>query len=269
MSALANTSSLRLSIHADRSAMGTAAARIVQTEIARVVSLKGRARLMMACAPSQDDYYRELVPLARSTPAVWRHVEIFHMDDYVGLGAEHPQSFRHYLRRHFLNHVQVADFHPLQADATSPHAEARRYGELIAAAPIDVISLGIGENGHIAFNDPPVADFDDPHRVKIVEMDAACRRQQVNDGCFPTIEDVPRFALSVTLPVFASAGMLCCIVPTARKAAAVRDTLSAPVGPACPATLLRTHPRATLFVDEPAASALPPAMRERFASSAP
>jgi glucosamine-6-phosphate deaminase len=252
-SATASTS-LRLSIHPDRTAMGAAAARLVQDEIERVVAQKGRARIVMAWAPSQSDYYAALVPLARSTPEVWHHVEVYHMDDYVGLDASHPQSFRHYLRRHFLDHVAVASFSPLQGESADPHAEARRYGELLAAAPIDVISLGIGENGHIAFNDPPVADFADPHRVKVVEMDAACRQQQVNDGCFPTIADVPRHALSITLPVFASAHLLCCIVPGPRKSAAVRDTLVAPVGPACPATLLRTHPRAVLFIDEAAAS---------------
>jgi glucosamine-6-phosphate deaminase len=267
MSASASVSSLRLAVHPDRATMGAAAARHVQAEIVRVVALKGRARIMMACAPSQDDYYRELVPLARATSDVWRRVDVFHMDDYVGLSAEHPQSFRHYLRRHFLDHVPVAAFHPLRAESAVPEDEARRYGELLAAAPVDVISLGIGENGHIAFNDPPVADFADPLRVKVVEMDAACRRQQVNDGCFPTIADVPRLALSVTLPVFASAGMLCCIVPTVRKAAAVRDTLCAPVGPACPATLLRTHPRAALFVDDAAASELPAGLRQQHSAS--
>lgn len=260
--------SLRLSIHADRTSMGAAAARLVQAEVARVVALRGRARVVMACAPSQSDYYAALVPLARASAPLWRKVEVFHMDDYVGLTADHPQSFRHYLRRHFLDHVEVAAFNPLQGEAPDPDAEAHRYGELLAAAPIDVISLGIGENGHIAFNDPPVADFQDPLRVKVVEMDQVCRQQQVNDGCFPTIADVPRHALSITLPVFASAGLLCCIVPTARKAAAVRETLGGPVGPACPATLLRTHPRASLFIDEAAASGLTSELRTRFAAAA-
>lgn len=257
----ADSTALALSIHSSRSAMGAAAARLVQTEIARLVAGNGRARIVMACAPSQDDYYAALVPLARATPEIWRRVEVFHMDDYVGLTAAHPQSFRHYLRRHFLDHVAIAAFHPLRAEADDPAAEARRYGESLAAAPIDVISLGIGENGHIAFNDPPVADFTDPHLVKIVELDPVCRQQQVNDGCFPSLADVPRLALSLTLPVFARAGLLCCIVPGPRKAAAVRDTLLAPVGPACPATLLRTHPRATLFLDEASAAAIPAGIR--------
>lgn len=250
----------------DRTAMGAAAARLVQDEVARVVTASGRARLIMACAPSQNDYFAALVPLAQATPEVWSRVEVFHMDDYVGLTADAPQSFRHYLRTHFLDHVPVAAFHPLLAEAPDPHAEATRYGQLLASAPIDVISLGIGENGHLAFNDPPVADFNDPHLVKVVEMDPVCRQQQVNDGCFPSLAHVPRHALSLTLPVFAAAGLLCCIVPTSRKAAAVRATLLDSVGPDCPATLLRQHPRAWLFLDPPAASQIPPDTLAAFTS---
>lgn len=236
-------------------------ARLVQAEIARAVEHAGRARIIMACAPSQDDYYAALIPLAQTTPAVWRRVEVFHMDEYVGLTAKHPQSFRHYLQTHFLDHVEVAAFHPLRAEAKDIAAEARRYDATLAAAPIDVISLGIGENGHLAFNDPPVADFADPVRVKVVELDPVCRQQQVNDGCFPTVDAVPRHALTLTLPVFASAGLLACIVPTARKAPAVRATLLDPISSACPATLLRRHPRAHLFLDKAAA--------ERLAEEAP
>jgi glucosamine-6-phosphate deaminase len=243
-------------IHADRASMGTAAAQLVQTELAHVVARQGGARIIMACAPSQNDYYAALVPLARATPEIWSRVHVFHMDDYVGLSAAHPQSFRHYLRTRFLDHVAVAAFHPLQAEETDIAAAARRYDAALAAAPIDVISLGIGENGHLAFNDPPVADFADPVRVKVVELDPICRQQQVNDGCFPTVDAVPRHALTITLPVFASAGLLACIVPTARKAEAVRATLLGPIGPACPATLLRQHPRAHLFLDQAAAALL-------------
>lgn len=243
-------------IFPDRPSMGQAAADAVQREIIRAVEEKGSARIIMACAPSQNDYYAALIPMARATPEIWSKVHVFHMDDYIGLDASHPQSFRHYLKTHFLDHVAVASFHPLQAEAADPAAEARRYGALLQDAPIDVISMGIGENGHIAFNDPPVADFNDPALVKIVELDPICRQQQVNDGCFPTVADVPTHALSLTLPVFASAGMLACIVPTSRKAQAVRDTLFAEIGPHCPGTLLRKHPRSYLFLDSGAASLL-------------
>lgn len=237
--------------------MGKAAAEFVHGEIVRLVSEKGAARMIMACAPSQNDYYESLVPLARADAEIWRKVHVFHMDDYIGLTAEHPASFRYYLQQHFLNHVPVASFHPLHAEADDPEAEAKRYSALLAEAPVDVISMGIGENGHIAFNDPPVADFDDKDLVKIVELDPVCRQQQVNDGCFAGLDDVPKHALSLTLPVFARAGLLACIVPTVRKARAVRDTLFAEIGPACPATLLRRHPNARLFLDRDAASLLP------------
>ncbi len=244
------------SIFPDRREMGIAAANRVHDEISRVVAWKGNARIVMACAPSQDDYYTALIRLVAAAPEVWRRVEVFHMDEYVGLGGEAEQSFRHYLRTHFLDHVQVAAFHPIGGEAVDGEEEIRRYEALLAAAPIDVISMGIGENGHIAFNDPPVADFEDPRRVKKVELDSICRQQQVNDGCFPSLDEVPRHALTLTLPVFAEAGMLVCIVPGKRKAAAVRDTLLAPVGTACPATLLRGHPASFLYLDADAATLL-------------
>lgn len=176
------------------------------------------------------------------------------MDEYVGLPDLHPQSFRSYLRRSFLSKVEVARFHPIPGDSADPAAETARYASLLAAAPVDVISMGIGENGHVAFNDPPVADFADPQLVKIVQMDDVCRQQQVNDGCFPSLADVPQQAITITVPVFARAGSLCCIVPGPRKAAAVRATLLGPIGPACPGTILRTHPRARLFLDRDAAA---------------
>lgn len=255
-------------IHAHRRDSGAAAARLVHDEVVACVRQRGRCRVIFACAPSQDDYYAALVILARQAPAVWERVDAFHMDDYVGLTAAHEQSFRHYLFTHFLSQVKVASFEPLRGEAADPAAEARRYGALLEAAPIDIISMGIGENGHIAFNDPPVADFNDPQSVKMVEMDRICRQQQVNDGCFPTIADVPQYAFSITLPVFARAGLLACTVPTVRKAAAVRGTLLDPVGTACPATLLRCHPRAHLFLDAPAASLLPPALARKLQAGA-
>jgi glucosamine-6-phosphate deaminase len=177
------------------------------------------------------------------------------MDDYVGFAADHPQSFRRYLRAHLLGHVAVGAFHPLPAERP-PAVACAAYAALLAAAPIDLICLGIGENGHLAFNDPPVADFDDPALVKVVALDEACRRQQVNDGCFPTLPDVPTHALTLTLPVFRDAHRLSVHVPGPRKAAAVRATLRDPRSSACPATLLRDHPDATLYVDAAAAAEL-------------
>ncbi len=248
---------LHVTICPDRAQMGAAAAALVQREVARAVAASGRSRIVFGCAPSQDEFFTALVGQAAGDPLPWTKTDVFHMDDYIGFDASHPQSFRRYLNEHFLNRVNVAAFHPIQGEATDPTAEAKRYDAVLRAAPIDIVCLGFGENGHIAFNDPPVADFDDPFRVKLVEIDEACRQQQVNDGCFPSIVDVPRLAATITLPVFAEAGMLCGVVPTRRKARAVHDALLGPIGPACPASLLRTHPRAHLFLDPAAASLLP------------
>lgn len=244
-------------IHEDRNRMGAAAARLFQQLVEATVRAKSHCRVIFGCAPSQDEFYRSLVEAARLTPAIWKHVEVFHMDEYVGLSARHPQNFRGYLRRHFLDHVAVGRFHPIRGEAASATAEAQRYAALLAAAPIDVVDLGIGENGHVAFNDPPVADFHDPVRAKVVDLDLVCRQQQVNDGCFPNLASVPRSAITITIPVFAQAGHLVCVVPGSRKARAVHGAILDPVGPACPATILRLHPRATLFLDRDSAALLP------------
>ena len=253
----------QIEIHPGRDAMGAAAARWFQQSVARGLQAKPRCRVIFGCAPSQDEFFSHLIAEAKAAPELWRQVEVFHMDDYVGLPDSHPQSFRSYLRAHFLNHVEVALFHPIRGEETVPSVEAARYAALLARAPIDVIGMGIGENGHIAFNDPPVADFADPVLAKVVEMDDVCRQQQVNDGCFPNLSKVPRHAITITLPAFARAGALCCTVPGPRKARAVHRTLQGPIGPACPATLLRTHPRAALFLDAAAASLLPAELTRR------
>jgi len=241
-------------IYDQREAMGAAAAHQFQRRVQEVVEAKGRCRVIFGCAPSQDDFFRALVREAQATPGVWRRVEIFHMDEYIGLPGSHPQSFRTYLRIHFLNHVEPAALHLIKGEASSGEMEAERYATLIGHAPIDVIAMGIGENGHVAFNDPPVANFTDPYLVKVVAMDDSCRQQQVNDGCFSSLSMVPRFAVTITLPVFAQAGSLFCIVPGLRKARAVQRAFLDPVSPACPATILRVHPRARLFLDRDSAS---------------
>jgi 6-phosphogluconolactonase/Glucosamine-6-phosphate isomerase/deaminase len=243
--------------HPDRSAMGRAAARAAAACIRDAISTRGRARVIFGCAPSQDDLFASLVEPARCGATIqWKKVTAFHMDDYVGLSGDHPQSFRRYLSKHLLEHVPVGTFHPLRAEADDIDAVCAEYARLLAAEPIDLICLGIGENGHIAFNDPPVAEFDDPVLVKRVEIDQACRQQQVNDGCFDRIDDVPRHALTLTVPVFRHARRLSVHVPGHRKAAAVAAALQGPIAPACPASILRLHPHATLYLDPAAASAL-------------
>jgi len=247
---------LRVDVSADRPAVGRRSAEHVLRLLGDVLARQATARVMFACAPSQNEFLAELV--ARSRGVIdWARVHAFHMDEYVGLSAEHPASFRRYLHEHLLAHLPaLGAFHPIRGEAADPSAESARYAALLDAAPLDLICLGIGENGHLAFNDPPVADFADPVSAKPVELEAACRQQQVNDACFATLAEVPTYAITVTLPVFRRARALSVVVPGPRKAAAVRATLRDAVSTACPATLLRSHPQATLFIDEAAAGRL-------------
>jgi glucosamine-6-phosphate deaminase len=242
---------LHVVIHPDRNAMGKAAADEAAQVLREAIERRGQARIVVASAPSQD----ELIAGLAAAPGIdWSQVTIFHMDEYVGLPASHTASFRRYQQQHLLSQVRPAAFHGIRGEAPDLPAECARYAALLAAAPIDLVCLGIGENGHIAFNDPAVADFDDPQAVKVVELDAACRQQQVNDGCFASLDAVPRQAITLTCPTLLSGRVLVCVVPGSRKAVAVGNTLRAPIGTACPATILRRHPSATLYLDRESAS---------------
>ncbi len=249
---------LAVEIHADRPQLGAAAARATAAYLHEVIAERGEARVIFACAPSQDEFLSHLIELSRegNTAVDWSRVTAFHMDDYVGLAGTHPQSFRHYLQQHFLQHVKIGRFHPLPAEEPDSAAVSKRYSELLSAKPIDLICMGIGENGHIAFNDPPVADFEDPQLVKVVELDEACRVQQVNDGCFPTFDDVPKHAFTLTVSNFRRARRLSIHVPGPRKAAAVKATIEGRISTQCPASILRLHPNATLYIDVAAAQSL-------------
>ncbi|PTY00381.1 6-phosphogluconolactonase [Opitutus sp. ER46] len=243
--------------HPHRSAMGRAAARAVAAYLCDTINRHGRARIVFGCAPSQDDFLAALVdPALCGAEIDWRKVTAFHMDDYVGLPGSHPASFRSYLQRHLLSKVPVGTFHPITAEAADGATVCRTYAAALREQPIDLICLGIGENGHIAFNDPPVADFDDPALIKVVELDHACRTQQVNDGCFPNLAAVPPSAYTLTVPVFRTARRLSVVVPGPRKAAAARAALRDPIGPGCPASVLRLHPSATLYLDADSAAQL-------------
>lgn len=247
---------LMVETYPDRAAMGRAAARKVAAQLKEVLSVQAEARVIFACAPSQDEFLASLVdPAIAGTTINWQRIVAFHMDEYVGLAAEHPQSFRRYLREHLLRHVSIGSFHPIEADARDSDEVCRSYAGLLAERPIDLVCLGIGENGHIAFNDPPVAQFADRTLVKVVELDDACRRQQVNDGCFAKIAAVPTHAITLTIPVFLAARRLSVHVPGPRKAAAVAAALRGPISTLCPASILRTHPRATLYLDSAASGA--------------
>ena len=245
---------LQVFVHADRRAMGAAAAARAAAVLRDAIAQQGHARVVVASAPSQDELVAGLV----AAPGIdWARVTVFHMDEYVGLPEDHPASFRRYQRRHLLSAVRPAAFHGLRGEAPDPAAECARYAALLGAAPIDLVCLGVGENGHIAFNDPGVADFDDPQAVKIVELDDACRRQQVNDGCFDVLAAVPLRAITLTCPALMSGRVQVCVVPGPRKADAIHAMLDGPIDAACPATVLRRHARATLDLDLAAAGRLP------------
>ena len=244
---------LKVEIHPDRAAMGSAAALRAATILRETIAANGKARIILASAPSQDELLAELT----STPDIdWSKVTIFHMDEYIGLPAHDAASFRNYQRQHVLSRVRPAEFHGLRGEAGDPNAESLRYSCLLEEAPIDLVCMGIGENGHIAFNDPPVADFHDPASVKVVALDDLCRQQQVNDGCFPDFDSVPGQALTLTCPALMNGKAVVCVVPGSRKAGAVRSTLHAPVSTDCPATILRSHPSAVLYLDAASASLL-------------
>jgi len=246
---------LTVSVHPDRTAMGRAAAALARETIAAAQAARGIARVVFACAPSQDEF---LAALVNGEPGPdWARVEVFHLDEYVGMDAASPASFRNYLQRHLLDQIPATyAFHPLRGEAPDPAAECARYAALLEAGPLDLVCLGFGENGHLAFNDPPVADFADPAQVKVVELDEACRRQQVNDGCFPQLAAVPTHALTLTLSAIQRAQVIIGVVPGPRKAAAVKAALLGPITTACPASILRRHRATHLHLDDAAASLL-------------
>ncbi len=241
-------------IHAQRAALGQSAAHAAAVTLCTAVGRHGAARAIFACAPSQNPL---LDALTADASLPWDRITVFHMDEYVGLPAAHPACFRHYLREHLVRRVQPLRVEEIAGDATDAEAECHRYAALLHADPIDLVCLGIGENGHLAFNDPPVADFTDVRTVKPVALDAACRAQQVADGCFATLSDVPRHALTLTIPALLRGARLVCCVPGERKAAAVAAALCGPIATSCPASILRRHPAVTLYLDEPSAALLP------------
>ena len=214
---------------------------------------QGSAALILATGNSQIEFLEALIALGGID---WSKMTLFHMDEYLGIDANHPASFRRYMRERVESRVRPRVFHYLAGDALLPLDECQRYSQLLDAQPIDLCCLGIGENGHLAFNDPPVANFHDAHRVKLVQLDEPCRQQQVNEGHFPNLAAVPQYAFTLTIPALCSAKRMLCIAPEKRKANAVRDALRGPVSTACPASWLRKQPHATLFLDNDSAALL-------------
>jgi glucosamine-6-phosphate deaminase len=242
---------LEIRILDDKQSLGAEAAQSAAELIRSAQGDHGRARIIAATGASQFDF---LASLTRIPGLNWKRVTMFHLDEYVGLPETHPASFRGYLRERLISKAGIVDYHLLNP-GEDPAAECRRVGNLILQAPIDVAFVGIGENGHLAFNDPP-ADFETEEPYLVVNLDLRCRQQQLGEGWFPSIDDVPKQAISMSIRQIMKSETILCIVPEFRKAPAVKATLSEPVSPAVPASILRTHPNATLFLDRESASLL-------------
>jgi len=229
-----------------RAEMGQTAARDCAETLCRLLAEKETVSMIFAAAPSQNE---TLAALMEEPGIDWSRVIAFHMDEYVGLANDAPQSFGTYLREHIFSRLPFGRVEYLRGDAPDPAAECARYGRLLAENPVDIVCLGIGENGHIAFNDPGVANFGDPVPVKLAELDEVCRMQQVHDGCFPDLASVPTHAFTLTIPSLVRAAHLFCSVPASTKAEAVYRTCHEAISEACPATVMRQHSHAVLYCD--------------------
>jgi glucosamine-6-phosphate deaminase len=244
---------LEVSVYEDRAQMGRAAATAVARAVAARQAAAGRANVVFAAAPSQDEF---LDTLAADPSVDWSRVYGFHMDEYLGLGPDHPASFRRYLNEHLFRRAGLTPdrLRLIPGEkAERPLKTCLDYEEFLLAEPTDVVCAGIGENGHLAFNDPPVADFLDPVLIKVVRLDPPCREQQVHDGCFAALGEVPTHAYTLTVPAMLRAPVVSVVVPGPRKADAVRATLRGPISEACPASALRRHAGARLYLDRASA----------------
>lgn len=236
---------LQVRVFDTRQEMGVAAGRDIAAKIRDLLREKESIRIVFAAAPSQNEM---LAFLATAEGIDWSRIDVFHMDEYVGLAPDAPQRFAYFLTTKLFARVTPRHVYLID-DSAGATAACERYRQLLDESPIDIVCLGVGENGHLAFNDPPVADFDDPEVIKRVQLDAVCRQQQVNDGCFPTLGNVPREALTLTIPTLFSGHHLFCVVPGKTKQQAINAMLTGPVTTACPASILRQHPNCTLYVD--------------------
>ncbi|MCJ7705196.1 MAG: glucosamine-6-phosphate deaminase [Desulfobacterales bacterium] len=237
---------LRVKVFPDRKAMGNAAGEAVAAKMREILHTRKELFMVFASAPSQEEFLEEL---SQSQGIAWNRITAFHLDEYIGLPGDAPQNFGRFLRVRLFEKVRPGKIYYINGMAKDLEAECNRYASLLMNHPLDIACVGIGENGHLAFNDPPVADFQDPRLVKMVDLDPISQQQQVNDGCFDDLEEVPRNAVTLTIPAIFSAKSIFCMVPGPTKADAVRMTLEDPLSSACPATILRKYGDATLFLD--------------------
>jgi glucosamine-6-phosphate deaminase len=242
---------MRITCFDDGRRLAQAAADQAAAILTAAIARRGRARIVAATGASQFAF---LAQLTRDTGIDWPLVEMFHLDEYIGLPADHPASFRRFLIERLITPTGLTQHHLLDGEA-DPRDVCRQMGCALRAAPVDVAFIGIGENGHLAFNDPP-ADFETTEPYLVVALDEACRRQQVGEGWFETLADVPRLAISMSIRQILSANALICIVPDARKAPAVRAAFEGEITPQVPASILRTHPDVTVYLDRESAALL-------------
>jgi glucosamine-6-phosphate deaminase len=235
----------------DAASLAAAAAADAASRIRDAIRALGRARIIAATGASQ---IQMLDRLAHEPGVDWHRVEMFHLDEYIGLPLDHPASFRRYLLERLIRPAGIVDYHLLDGER-DPLEVCREIGDAVQRSPIDVALVGVGENGHLAFNDPP-ADFDTDASYIVVTLDEACRRQQVGEGWFETIADVPRQAISMSIKQILAARAIVCVVPDRRKAEAIRASLHGPIEPRTPASILRTHPDVTVYLDRDSAALL-------------
>ena len=237
---------LRVCVYENRNVMGESAAQEAIAALKALIAEKDEVNVIFAAAPSQSEF---LAGLCNAEGIEWGKVNAFHMDEYVGLPVGSKGSFTNFLNEAVFNKLPFKAVYRLNGAAADPKEECVRYTQLLKDHPTDVVFMGVGENGHIAFNDPPVADFNDPYMVKVVELDDICRTQQVHDGCFPTFDDVPTHAFTLTCPTLFAGKQLFCMVPAPTKAVAIERMLNGEISTACPATILRNHANATLYLE--------------------
>lgn len=228
-------------------------AQIAQEYLQDILTKQGSAAVILATGNSQIKFIEALIALGGVD---WSRITLFHLDEYLGISADDPASFRRYMRERVENRVNPFQFHYLEGDTLQPLDECDRYARLLQAQPIDLCCLGLGENGHLAFNEPSVANFEDSHKVKLVKLDLHNRQQQVHSGHFPNLKAVPHYAFTLTIPMICSAKKILCLAPEKRKGKAVKRMLKGSIGTDCPASVLRTQAQATLFLDADSASML-------------
>lgn len=242
----------KIKIYENPSELGMYSARLAGKILKETIEGRGEARLILATGTSQF----ELLRILTNEPGInWSSIQVFHLDEYLGISRDHPASFRRYLYDRFISHLPIGEFHEIKGDAQEPLEECLRLNKIIQSAPVDLALIGIGENGHIAFNDPP-ANFTTNEPYIIVDLDLACRTQQVGEGWFSSIDDVPQKAITMSVSQIMLSKKIICTVPDSRKARAVKEAIEGPVTPDCPASILQNHPNCHILLDKAAASLL-------------